>query len=93
MLYEYKCGYCGYIFEQTLSVKDSDVPKSEPCPDCSTVGYVDRYYSVPPTFNYSCDGSYYKGDTGFQKHVLGRINASVPENLRKPTKFKIPSEF
>lgn len=47
-IYEYKCAACQHTFELTLSMKDNDVPKESPCPECKAEGTVDRYFSSAP---------------------------------------------
>ena len=93
MQYEYKCDACGEVFERILKMSDSDVPKSEPCPNCGEVGQIDRHYSTVPGLNYSAENSYAKGDSTFQKYVLDPIMKGVPSHMRAESKFKTPREF
>ena len=92
MIYEYQCKECEHVFERSLRVSECDIPKNEPCPNCSTEGKVERYFSVVPGLCYSGNNSP-MGDQKFQKEVLKPIFDKVPKHMRGTNKFKTTTEI
>lgn len=91
MRYEYVCSECEHIFEKILPVARMNEPKEAACPNCQAEGTIDRYISAGATFGYN--DNKYKGDSTFQKYVLGKIQEGIPRHLRSSNKYSIPKEY
>ena len=77
--YEYMCGACDHVFEQTLTMADRAKPTKKPCPKCSKKK-VEQYFGTPPA---ACDplrvGTVGKVDNGF-KEVISKIKKAHPRH-------------
>lgn len=77
--YEYHCEECGVVFEQRKNMCDVDVPTTEPCPTCQEKKVM--LNMTAPPFIDSIKLGIRKPPADFQKHVLGRIQNSIPNNV------------
>ena len=44
-VYEYGCNECSHEFEEFKTIAEYDIPLSEPCPSCETIGEIQRLIS------------------------------------------------
>lgn len=72
MTYTYQCSSCEQAWEDRQLICDRDVPTTEPCPKCSSVGTVKRIIDFAPRISY--DGA---------KTVLQRAGSGWNDVLNK----------
>ncbi len=76
-VYDYKCGKCDHVFELSKKISDRDETSTESCPECSTVGQIERMVGAPLVgYSVSVNGGYgSKVPDGF-KEVLKKIHSA-----------------
>lgn len=86
-IYTLKNKDTGEIFEKRLSIVDyNEYLKDNPT--------IERYYTSMPNVADSTrlmDGQ--KPPADFQKYVIGRMKASIPQNTLADRKYSVPTEI
>ena len=59
--YDYTCSSCDHVFERHLSMSNSELPLSDPCPSCGVSGSVRQCLGLTPIA--------YLSDKGFAKKI------------------------
>jgi len=84
-MYEYKCGHCGFEFEDITSFEKKDDTRK--CPDCESIDVVRKQIS---SFSFKTSIDPRKGDTVATNKeidkVVGEASAIRWENLEKRRK-------
>ena len=52
MTYTFKCETCEHTWEESIPMKDMDVPLSKPCPSCEAEGVIKRIIAFAPRIAY-----------------------------------------
>lgn len=76
----------GELFEKNLKISEYTEYLKENT-------HIERYFDSVPIFGDPVRMGRLKPPTDFQKHVIGRIKNSVPDNTLGDRKFQIPKEF
>jgi hypothetical protein len=74
------------IFEKIMKISDYELYMKEN-PN------IERYYDTAPLFGDPIRLGIKKPPSDFQKNVIGRMKASIPQNTLHDRKFQIPREF
>ena len=89
--YEYKCTGCNHKWADIQTIQNRDLPLTQACPQCGTVGTVARGWDHAPTMG--VDGSL-KPQKGFRERMenmrskLGKYNPTVRHNIDKALDMK-----
>lgn len=75
-VYDYNCSNCGTTFELNKKISERDEISSEVCPECSTVGQINRQVGAPLVAYSIITKGYGRIDGGF-KEVLQKIHSTA----------------
>jgi putative FmdB family regulatory protein len=83
MIYEYKCGACGKIFEKNVPISENKKPLVEPCPLCDTSNQIKRVFSSAIVSDYMDVQTRAKkvGGEAFTE-VMSRIHKGAGKNSK-----------
>jgi hypothetical protein len=85
-IYSLKNTVTGEIFEKMMKIAEYvEYLKENP--------NVERYHDTAPIYGDPVRMGVLKPPADFQKHIIGRMKASIPGNTLSDRKFQIPKEF
>ena len=85
--YDYRCSECKHTFERILPMKDNDIPKKEPCPECGKEGTVSQYFSSGPKLLHEPSNTISKNVSDGWRDRLKEIKKTTKSNINT---IKIP---
>ncbi len=77
--YDYHCTSCTNEFEIRLPIEEFELPTKEPCRECGLYSVVQT--PCAPALGDAIRMGVKKPPADFQKYVLGRMKASIPNNI------------
>lgn len=85
-LYNFKCSACEHVFDANKKIAERDDNGATSCPECATVGSIERMLSAPLVgYSISVNGGYGARVPAGWKEVLQKIDSKSPGSKMKQT--------
>ena len=81
-MYDYRCEKCEKLWEEHLSMSNSDKPCGEKCPHCGADDTVKKHVGGFPGVNVDATLTPDKATGGRWSEVMNRINNSLPDRYK-----------
>ncbi len=82
-IYAFICESCHNTFDETLSMKDNNIPISNPCPKCKKKKVVRNYVGESVAMSVDATISANKATGGAWNELMAKMKPGMPKRFRR----------